>query len=86
MTIPAPAKPATTTYTPRDNKPVSKRGTTREPAAALEDEDEEELLEELLLPELPETAVAVATDVTVPVPEVPAWLRRAEHDDAGDAD
>lgn len=57
--------------------PISKVGMRRLPAEALEvvaDEPDEE-----------ETPVPVATEVTVPVPAVPAWLKRELQEEAVDA-
>lgn len=69
--MPAPAIPATTRYAESCKRPMSKRGTMTAPAADflvdVEELEEDEPLEE---------PVAVGLLVTVPVPAVPAWLRR----------
>lgn len=72
-TIPAPAIPATMRYAESCKRPMSKRGTMTAPAADLL-VDVEELEEEPLEPL--EEPVPVGAVVTVPVPAVPAWLRR----------
>jgi hypothetical protein len=68
--MPAPAIPANKRYAPNCNKPVSRRGTVTAPAALLLVEAPDDLLED--------PPVAVGAEVTVPVPAVPAWLKRLE--------
>jgi hypothetical protein len=64
---------------------MSKRGTMTAPAADfLVDVEELELEPEL--EESVEEPVPVGALVTVPVPAVPAWLRRALHEELEDPD
>lgn len=80
--IPRPVRAAIAMAAPSLKFPVSKEGAVKDPAAAAEVEAAED--EELPLPE-EEPPVAVATLVTVPVPEVPAWERRVEQVEAVEA-
>jgi len=75
--MPAPAAPAAKRYAERRNIPMSSLGITTAPAALFL------VLEELLDDNAP---VPVGAVVTVPVPAVPAWLRRVLQDELVEPD